>query len=228
MSISVPYSPDNAALANAVAARLSAESVLVDARAAFWRYVGGGSVLAALGVAVGIGCLAYAHVQAVQVSDDALATAMAKAFETVTLTLATTGEVRATGEVALAAGQTVGIDPNARVGLEPDATVKVVGDLAVPAAPAAPAASKKGSKIITDYTVFKRVAYQNGSVFTGWNFASSTDNRPTSQYCYYAETLGEGTSARLNLALDGKLLEDITAAPGFNVNDAFRNCVWYR
>lgn len=229
MAIRVPYTPDNAALANAVAARMSAETTMVDARSAFWRYVGAGTVLTALGVAVGIGCVAYAHVQEVQVTNDMLAEAMTKAFENVTLATTTTGEVRATGEVALAAGQKVGLDPNATVKLDPAATVRVEGEIAAAPAPApASTAPGAGGKIITDYTVFKRVAYRNGAVITGWKYASNTEIQPGFQYCYYTETLGEGTRATLNFAEDGKMLENIAAAPGFDVGDAFRNCVWYR
>ena len=85
MTIQVPATPDNDLLSSAIATRMGADAAFISARAAFWRYVGLGAVVAGLGVTTGFGLYAYSKLVNTQVTPDLLVSAMRKAFDGVTL-----------------------------------------------------------------------------------------------------------------------------------------------
>lgn len=79
--------------------------------------------------------------------------------------------------------------------------------------------------MVTDFTVFKTVEFDKGSIVTGWRYASSEDVTPAYQFCYYSVSSSEHTSVRYDFATDGVMLPDALGLP-INIEQAFANCVW--
>jgi len=81
--------------------------------------------------------------------------------------------------------------------------------------------------MITNFTVFKRVPFENGHVMTGWVFLTSAQKAPTSQYCYYTENAeASGLDVVLDIAQDQKIEKPKTMPKGFDMLAAFNRCVW--
>jgi hypothetical protein len=136
-------------------------------------------------------------------------------------------------ELSLAKGQTVSIDSQARVLLDPKATVTADGELRVQApsvsAPQSVAPRPTGNvPNITNFTVFKTVPFDKGSVMTGWIFLTSAQKSPTSQYCYYTEDAETpGLKVSFDLGEDGVPKAPKTTPKGFDVAAAYGRCVWF-
>jgi hypothetical protein len=235
MGIAVEPTKANVQFADAMATRLQADSAFLGSRAAFWRYLGVGAALAGLGLATGFGLYGYSRVKGTQVTDAMLADAMKTAFETVTLKTEVTGAVTTKGIVTLKDGQVVHLDPNAAVGLDPGASVKVAGQIKIetPSLPPPPPSSVSRSlgptarAMVTNFTVFKTVKFGRGEVQTGWVFASSNQQVPTTQYCIYMEDIpGSGTRAQIDLGTDG-IMNAQSRPQGIDGPAAYSNCVWF-
>ncbi len=81
---------------------------------------------------------------------------------------------------------------------------------------------------ITNYTIFKSVPFQSGTVSTGWRFLTSTQKDPTSQYCYFTERNDDsGVAFKIDLGDDGLMTKDKVPAK-FDIVAAFERCVWFR
>jgi hypothetical protein len=133
----------------------------------------------------------------------------------------------------LATGQMVSLDKNSRVQLDPGAKVLAEGSVRVYApftAPTQQAASQPSVRPpITNFTVFKRVPFEKGTVMTGWNFVTSTQKSPTEEYCYYTiDGATPGTGVVLELGTNQKLEVPKTVPKNFDITRAFEKCVWFR
>ena len=231
--------PPNRALAQAVNSRINADAVMLTAKSTLWRLTGVGTMLALLGVGVGAALFGYSYVHDPRSSVEKMATAFSEALEKTSLK--TTGEVRLdpTAQVALKDGAVVDIEPTARVKLDangvvvkldPNAKINAgtqtvpqptIGQLKPDASP------PSNAKVVTNYTVFKAVAYEKGFVSTGWTFTSSEESAPDYEYCYYAKTVETNLAFRLDLAKNGTMLPQIKADRGFEAAKAASNCVWF-
>src|SRR5262249_24252516 len=96
-------------------------------------------------------------------------------------------------EIALAKDQTISIDPSSTLRLEPNASVRADGDIKVQIPSVAPppvsvTPPKPRTPLIVNFTVFKHVPFDKGTVMTGWVFLTSKQRSPTNQYCYYTQS----------------------------------------
>jgi hypothetical protein len=244
----VPSTPHNDALAHAVNGRIAADARLITARSALVRLGGIGAMvgLASLGLGAGAGAafFGYSYITDATTSTEKVATAMTTALER--STIRTTGEVKVTPDsvVKLDPNATVGVDPEGKVALlvPPDATVKLepnakitvnVPNTAVPRPSTEQWTGRNqpqtNAKVVTNFTIFKFVDYKNGTVATGWDFESSEQSVPKTEFCYYNQQApgGEGVSFRVDLAVDGRLRPQTRSRGELNVIDAARHCIWF-
>jgi hypothetical protein len=202
-------------------------------KAALFRFLGLGSVAALAGIGVGIALYGYATVTKTRVTTELLSESMVKTLEKTTLHTDVAGSVTVKdGQVAVKPNQSVSLDPNATVGIVPDASVRVKGEISVPAPRDDGRRStnsnsrSRSSKLVTNYTVFKYVQFGSGTVVTGWNYASSKEESPSLQYCYYTENLDETSKDTIQLGSNGQMATQ-SGQPPIDVTEAFRNCVWF-
>jgi hypothetical protein len=224
----------NRRLSDWIRNRISAEGAIVGGRIFFWRFLGLGLVVFGVGIATGLGLYGYAFVKKSTDNISNLSTAFSKALAAAQLHATAEGTVQIEPrEISLAKGQTISLEKNASLGLDPGAKIAVDGDIRVQAAPtisiprSAPQSSA-GVPNITNFTVFKSVPFQKGTVMTGWNFLTSAQTYPTQEYCYYtvnAETPGVGV--RIELGTNRKLEAPEALPVDFDVAAAFDNCVWF-
>lgn len=120
-TIDVPATPDNRLLAERVAARMAADSRIVNAKAAFWRLMGVGSLVCLTGIGAAAAILAYSRYADVTVSSEKIAAALAEALQKSTLKTEGTVVLGPDATVSLASNRLV-LD-NAKVGLEPGSRV---------------------------------------------------------------------------------------------------------
>lgn len=224
----------NQRLANAVRYSVAADRFYLGGKTGFWRLVGLGVLSFGIGAAIGIAFYGYAQITRNENSIKTLSSAFSNALSGARLKAAATGTVHIEPtEISLAKGQTISIDSNSRLSLDPKATVLAQGDINVPmpsvSAPQNIAAkSATGIPIITNFTVFKTLPFEKGDVFTGWKFLTSAQQLPTSQYCYYTE---ESASSPLEpvvyIGVDGKLTPPKKIPQNFDIAAAFNRCVWF-
>jgi hypothetical protein len=135
-------------------------------------------------------------------------------------------------ELSLAKGQTISLEPGSRVLLDPTAKVRADGEIQVqgPSISATQAPRRAApTPVITNFTVFKNVPFEKGSVMTGWKFLTSAQKMPTHQYCYYIEELeASPLEPVVFFAADEKLDLPKQLPKGFDVDAAFKKCVWFK
>ena len=68
------------------------------------------------------------------------------------------------------------------------------------------------------------VAYWLIEVVTGWKYTTGNAKAPYVKYCYWTKDNAGGTSTRVDLAQDGKMLGSSTAAP--NGPALMMDCQW--
>ena len=127
------------------------------------------------------------------------------------------------GIVKLAEGGTVSIDPSATVDVKDTITAQQ------PVHPQISSQLQKtndGDAIKTEVTVFNEVSFGEGSIVTGWRYASGSSKAPTTQYCYYNQNRPDGSEQKINVALNRipqagarKFIPDLDAA--------LTKCVWF-
>jgi hypothetical protein len=212
--------------------KLAADAQLEQAKTTLYRFGGMGVLVAMLGAGIGLACFGYSYVTDGRAQAQKMADAMVQALERAQLT--TTGDVKlADGStVGLAPGGQVMLAPNSAVRVDPSSTVKVPGILnpdthSTTAPPPVQAAASPQNKVITQYTIFKTVAFDKGQVVTGWNFANSNQISPVLQYCYYSEQSGDLVQVRTELGANGAMMENLKPRPGVDLIAAFDNCVWF-
>jgi hypothetical protein len=59
-----------------------------------------------------------------------------------------------------------------------------------------------GDVISREVTVFSHVRHGLGTVVTGWNYKDGSGGMPVSQFCYYTSDNPDGSSKRVDLAID--------------------------
>jgi hypothetical protein len=120
--------------------------------------------------------------------------------------------------------------------VDPSATVRAEGDIKVQLSAASISAPQVTSQRpesrnmeLTNFSVFKRVPFDKGSVVTGWIFLTSSQKYPTKEYCYYTED-AETPGVKIDLILGENQKPEIpkTAPRNFNTAAAFYRCVWFR
>jgi hypothetical protein len=223
----ISATPANLSLVAAVNKRL-ARAGRGEAAKAFLVRSAGWAVLAA-----GAGCAAAAMIVALAVARaprpgaDAIAAALVRGFTERALTV--------TGEVRLAEPATVTLASPAEVSLAPDAAVEARGKVLADPLPHPSAELLAGGRadgetsVVTNFTIFKSVPFQGGSVVTGWRFDSSQDRRPSAQYCYFTQDLGDtDTAVRIALAFDGEPNPKATPRKGFDPARARQSCIWFQ
>jgi hypothetical protein len=231
----------NQRLAGAVQYAVAAERFYITGKSGFWRLIGLGLVCFGLGGAIGLGCYGYGQITRNTENITSLSAAFSEALSRVQLTGKADGTVQfEPHEIALAKDQTISIDPNSTLHLDSDAKVRADGEIkiqmpSVAAPPANATAPKSKTPLIANFTVFKHVPFDKGTVMTGWEFLTSKQQSPTSQYCYYTQASNEdnnsglpGLSVDLHLGLNQKLDLPKTLPKGFDATAAFARCVWFR
>jgi hypothetical protein len=230
----------NRQLTGAVQYAVAAERFYIAGKSSFWRLVGIGFVCLGLGGAIGLGCYGYGQITRNTENITSLAAALSDALSKVQLTGKADGTVKfEPHEIALAKDQTISIDPNSSLQLERDAKVQTNGEIRIQLPSTAPPVSTTPPKsripLIGNFTIFKHVPFNQGTVMTGWVFLTSKQQSPTNQYCYYTQASNDnnssglpGLSVDLNLGFNQKLDAPKTLPKGFDVTAAFARCVWFR
>jgi hypothetical protein len=190
-----------------------------------------------MGAATGLGLWGYSHIRKNSDSMETLTASFSKALSDARLKAKAEGVVQLQpAEISLAPNQTLALESNSRVALEQRSKVVADGELRIQipsvSAPSVPVSSQQSAaraQTITNFTVFKSVAFDKGRVETGWNFLASTQRDPSAQYCYYTENLGtEGEDFSLDIGLNGSRLRPKTLPSKFDLDAAFANCVWFK
>jgi hypothetical protein len=225
----------NKTLAASLYHRMEADQAVITGRVYFWRLLGLGFIGLGIGVTVGIGCAGYSYVTRNSTNFDALAVAISKGLSEVTLKSVAQGIVNIDRpELSLAKDQTVSLDKNSRLRLDPKTTVRAEGELVVqapllmPPPASSPRVPRTTSRTVVNFSVFKTVPFQEGSVVTGWKFLTSTQRSPSTQYCYFTTSSGAGgadVNLDIDLGIDG---QPVKSAAKIDFESAFTRCVWFR
>jgi hypothetical protein len=225
----------NQRLSEIVRNSVAADRFYIAGKMRFWRLIGIGVLGFGLGGAFGLGCYGYSFVAGELDHQRILSSALSKALSDTQLQATATGTVQLQGnEIVLAKNQTVALDSRSRVLLDPASKVFVEGEMRVQAPSiSAPQIETTRStprvSTITNFTVFKTVPFEKGSVMTGWMFLTSTQKSPTHQYCYYTESSDTpGLNVILDLGDDQKLEKPTKIPSGFDISAAYNRCVWFR
>jgi hypothetical protein len=234
MTVAISSTDLNGKLSELVRDRLGADQFYVAGRAAFWRLVGLGAIAFGLGTACGVALFGYSYIRGNSNNLDLLSSALSKALSEVHWQASATGTVQVEpNTLVLAKDQTVSLDPQSRVLLDPAAAIRADGEITVQApsvsAPsnAAVASASSRARVISNFTVFKRVPLNNGYIVTGWIFLTSGQKAPSTQYCYYTRNV-DAFNVDLDIAKDQTLAAPKTVPEGFDVLAAYNRCVWFR
>jgi hypothetical protein len=226
----------NRRLSEWVRNRLAADGSVITGQVQFWRLTGVGLILFGSGAAIGIGLYGYSYVARNSENLTTLSATLSKALAEVQLRATAQGTVELEPrEISLAKDQAISFDRNSRLLLDPTAKILVDGDIRVQASPtisvpqAVPQQSGSRTPTITNFTVFKTVRFDKGTVVTGWNFLTSSQKSPTEEYCYYTEN-AETPGVNVDLRLGNNRKQDTpkTIPNNFDIAAAFNRCVWFR
>jgi hypothetical protein len=225
----------NQQLAEAVENRVAAELSYISGQSGFWRAIGVGICAFGLGTAVGLGFYGYSFLTRNTDNISVLAAAFSKGLSDVQLKGSVVGTVDIQPhELRLANSQTITLDENSRIRLDPSAKILVEGDIKVQTPTVSvpqtlTPRAKTATPTITNFTVFKAVPFEKGSVQTGWTFLTSAQKSPTTQYCYYTESSeNPDVSLRVEVGKDGQIEDKKNIPNGFDTLAAFSKCVWFR
>ncbi|MDN3276892.1 hypothetical protein QWJ07_21695 [Frankia sp. RB7] len=235
MSETEDYS-DVAGFAQVINSRLASEARVAKAIGFGWLCAGGATALCLFGGGVAAAFYGYSTTQSVSASAEQVAKAISEAFSRATIHTAVDGELTLSPDAALtlSLGQTVKLTEEASVALDPNSSVRVVGDFKVDV----PQPSKQQLQLdttssskelpFTQYTVFKGVAFGSGYVVTSWNFDLADTSRPYYQRCYYEQNLEQGIAATQTIAVDGspRPVSAIAKLP-FDFDGAVSSCIWF-
>lgn len=228
----------NRRLASALRYSAAAETFHMAGQSGFWRLVGVGLLLFGTGVAVGAGFYGYSLIARNSENLTTLSSTLAKALSEVQLHGTTQGTVQLEPkELPLSKGETVALSSDSRIALDPNAKVRADGELRIQVPPAispftnpAPRSNPKTlAPTIVNFTIFKTVPFDKGSVMTGWRFLTSAQRSPTDQYCYYTEhSETPDANVVLDLGENSKMDTPRNVPTGFDIASAFNKCVWFR
>jgi hypothetical protein len=213
--------------------KLFADIQLEHAKTSLFQLGGAGLLAVMLGAGIGLACFGFSYVVDGRAQAEKMADAMVQALEKAHLT--TTGEVKlADGSiVGLAPGGQVTLAPNSTARVDPSSTVRITGTVpadaratnTIPIIQTSPALE---NKVVTQYTIFKTVAFERGHVVTGWSFENSNQTNPSNQYCYYDEPGDDKTHIRIDLGENGTMFNQLQSRVGLDPTAAFGNCNWFR
>jgi hypothetical protein len=234
MTVAITPTEFNRRLSELVRDRRHADQFYIAGRTTFWRLLGLGLLACGLGIAVGLALNGYSYIRGTGDNLGLLSTALSKALSDVRLQASATGTVKIEpNTIALAKDQTVTLDPLSRLQLDPAASIRADGEITVQApSVSAPSnatlpSSSAPPRVISNFTVFKRVPYENGQIVTGWTFLTSVQKAPSNQYCYYTRSIDEFI-VDLNIAEDQKLETPKKVPEGFDMLAAYNRCVWFK
>jgi hypothetical protein len=225
----------NQELSDSVLHKISAEMFYISGKTGFWRAIGFGLLGFGLGGAIGLGFYGYSFVSRNSDNMNVLSSAFSKALGDLQIRATAVGTVDfQPHEISLAKAQTISFDDSSRLSLDPSAKIFVDGEVKVqtPTVSVPQSVSPRSKSLtptITNFTVFKSVPFQKGSILTGWVFLTSAQKFPTSQYCYYTEN-DESTdiSLRIDVGANEKMEASNKLSNALNVPDAFTKCVWFK
>ncbi|MET4374802.1 hypothetical protein ABIA99_007534 [Bradyrhizobium sp. LB12.1] len=225
----------NANLANSLDGRISAELKYIAGQSFFRKSIGVGLAGLCGGLAVAAAFVGYSYVADSRTTADKIAAAISKSLSQVELRGQAVGNIDIhPSEIRLAPDQKVALSQDSRLKLDPSAKVKAEGSMRIQLPTISAMSAQSTPKIapkaqpITNYTIFKSVPFQTGTVSTGWRFLTSTQKEPTSQYCYFTER-GDSSdvSFKIDIGDDGIMTKD-KVPPKFDLTSAFARCVWFR
>ena len=202
----LPANAENCVLASAVNARIKSDARLLNARAALYRLAGIGVMCAFIGAGIGAAFYGYSYTNDPTYPTEKVAKTVAAALSQVTLK--TEGTVK--------------LDPDAQIGSRSEIPTPSAAQLGAGATPDSKAA------VLTNFTVFKNVPFNQGQVVTGWNFTSSEQKAPTHQYCYYSEQLDGTSKVTVDLGENGRQLPQAKTRANVDAGKAYSNCVWFK
>jgi hypothetical protein len=225
----------NRRLSEIVQNRIAADRFYISGKTRFWRLIGLGLIGLGVGASVGIGFYGYSYVSGKLESQDLLSSTFVKALSEVHLRATAQGTVALEPhEIVLASGQTISLDSNSRLLIDPSAKVRADGEIkiegpTISVPQSVTTRSEPPIPTIVNFTVFKSVPFDNGTVQTGWIFLTSAQRAPTQQYCYYTEASDTpGRNVMLDIGTDGKLEAPKTIPNSFDLAAAFKSCVWFQ
>jgi hypothetical protein len=227
---------DVGGLAAVINSRLAAEGRI--ARAIAFGWLCGGAAIAAcmIGIGFAFAFLGYSYMLSVKPAAEQIAQALVKAFEHSELKASVSGtmSLNPNSEVKLAAGQTVTLKEGAVVKLDPNSSIRVVGDLKYDVPQPSKQQLQEDATIgdhelpFTSYVIFKSTNYNAGQVVTGWGFDLSDPIRPKYQFCYYTQSLAKGAAYKYSIAFNGSPRPPSPLAKlSFNFDGAVSNCIWF-
>jgi len=224
---------DLGGLAAMINVRLSHEARIARAVGFGWLCAGAavGCTLASIGIALAF--YGFSSVISIKPAAEQTAKAFVDAVEKAKIKTTVTGtmSLAPNSELKLAPGQTVTLAEGAMVKLDPNSSVRVVGDLKMPQPSAYQLQPdiKSGDQLpFTSYTIFRSVDFGAGRVETGWNFDLSDTTRPQIQYCSYIQTIAKGAQIKDVIAVNGISRRPLGKMPvQFNFDGAVSNCAWF-
>lgn len=216
--------------------RLAAEARIAKAIGFVWFCAGWAIALCLFGLGGMAAFYGYGSTISVSPAAGQIAEAIGQAFSRAIIHTAVEGEVSLSPDAALtlSPGQTVKLAEPATVALDPNSSVRVVGDFKIDV----PQPSKQQLQLdttsnskeapFTRYTVFKGQAFGSGYVVTSWNFDLTDTSKPNYQRCYYEQNLDKGIAATQTIAVDGspRPLSTLAKLP-FDFEGAVANCIWF-
>jgi hypothetical protein len=222
-------------LAAALGSRLTAESRIATAVGFAWLCGGAAISLFLSGLGVAFALYGYSNTVSARPAAELIAEALTKALEGAELKTTVSGTMSlAPAELKLADHQKVRLEDGAVVKLDPNSSVRIIGDLKVdmpqPSKQQLQLSARAGSDEVpfTTYTIFTTVKFGSGAVETGWNFDLSDTVRPKFQFCYYRQDITKGLTTKYVLAVN-----DSPRRPGalqklsFDFDSALSNCTWF-
>jgi hypothetical protein len=235
MTVAISPTEFNRKLSELVRDRRRADHFYIAGRTTFWRLLGLGLLACGLGIAVGLALNGYSYIRGSGSNLHLLSTALSKALSEVHLQASATGTVQLEpSTIALAKDQIVTLDPLSRLRLDPAASIRADGEItvqapsiSVPSSAVSVPSSRSPPRLISNFTVFKKVPYDNGHIVTGWIFLTSVQKAPSNQYCYYTRSI-DSFNVDLDIATDQKLATPKKVPEGFDVLAAFNRCVWFK
>ena len=169
----------NRKLAGALRYSVAAEALRVAGQSGFWRLIGIGLLVFGMGVAFGASFYGYALVMRNSENLTTLSSIFAKAFSEVQLHGVAQGTVELDRkELPLSPGGIIGLSSDSRLILDPKAKVSADGELKIQvppamssfASPTVPPNRRTPAQPIVNFTIFKTMVFDKGSVMTGWKF----------------------------------------------------------
>jgi hypothetical protein len=225
---------DVGGLAAVINSRLAAEARIAKAIAFGWLCGGTAIALCLTGLGVAAALYGYSFILSVKPAAEQTAKALVQAFERAELKTTVSGvmSLSPNTELRLASGQTVKLNEDAMVRLDPNASVRVVGDIKMPTPSPEQlrvnTPNESDELPFTSYTIFKTVNYGSGAVQSGWAYDLSDTTRPKYQYCVYRQAFDKGLAGKISLAENGFPRKPPSAERlPFNFDEAVANCIWF-